>query len=194
MGKDMVIATMSEVKGLGLEKKQLEMKAEHEKQLIGLERKFQRQLMDARRKNEGLIESLRQTYEDEVNELKSYRSELATRNKDLEKDLECARGETELLKQRFAAADNERALQRRSVENAQRQSELVTMFLERFPSRGGKDLQPFREELNAITSGPGESPMRSGGQVPTNFDRRGNSGSMPYSAANAAVFRSIPGV
>merc|ERR1711920_61878 len=175
MGKDMVIATMSEVRSTDMEKKQLEMKAEHEKQLIGLERKFQRQLVDARRKNEGLIESLRQTYEDGVSELKSYRSELATRNKDLEKELECARGEAELLKQRFAAADNEKALQRRSVENAQRQSELVTMFLEKFPGRGVKDVQPFREELNAITGGPGESPMRSGGQVPASFDRRGNS-------------------
>merc|ERR1719195_1223575 len=102
--KDMVIATMSEVKGLGLEKKQLEMKAEHEKQLIGLERKFQRQLMDARRKNESLIESLRQTYEDEVDGLKTHRSELIAHSKDLEKELERARGEVEALKQRIASA------------------------------------------------------------------------------------------
>jgi len=196
--KDMVAATMSEVKGMGLEKKQLEMKAEHEKQLIGLERKFQRQLMDARRKNEGLIESLRQTYEDEVDGLKSYRSELIARNKDLEKELERARGEAELLKQRFTAAQNEQQLQKRFVDNAQRQSELVAMFLEKAPGRGGKELQPVREELSAITGGPTESPMRSAGQSSSTFDRRddrrGNGGAMPYSAANAAVFRSVPGV
>jgi len=178
--KDAVAAMMSEIRGAGMEKQQLEMKAEHEKQLIGLERKFQRQLMDARRKNEGLIESLRQTYEDEVDGLKNYRSELIGRNKDLEKELERARGEVELLKQRLLSADNERALQRRFIETAQRQSELVVAFLERAPSRGGKELQPVREELSALT-GP-------------NYDRRGSSGSMPYSAANAAVFRSVPGV
>merc|ERR1712151_1197896 len=95
--RDAVAAMMSEVRGMGMEKKQLEMKAEHEKQLIGLERKFQRQLMDARRKNEGLIESLRQTYEDEVDGLKSHRAELVSRSKDLERDLERTRGETETL-------------------------------------------------------------------------------------------------
>lgn len=190
--KDMVVATMSEVKGMGMEKKQLEMKAEHEKQLIGLERKFQRQLMEARRKNEGLIESLRQTYEDEVDGLKSYRSELIARNKDLEKELERARGEAEVLKQRVAATENEKALQKRFVENAQRQSELMAMFLEKLPGRGGKDLQPVREELSAITGAPGESPMR--GESSRTPHLRGNGGQMPYSAANAAVFRSVPGV
>merc|ERR1719203_1432921 len=187
--KDAVISMMSEVQGGQGERRQLELKAEHEKQLIGLERKFQRQLMEARRKNEGLIESLRQTYEDEVDGLKSYRSELIARNKDLEKELERARGEAELLKQRVSSAENEKALQKRFVENAQRQSELVAMFLEKLPGRGGKDLQPVREELSALTGGPGESPMRSGGQSSSTFERRGNGGNMPYSAANAAVFR-----
>merc|ERR1719158_1317608 len=71
--KDAVVAMMSDIKGIDMEKKQLELKAEHERQLIALERKFQRQLMEARRKNEGLIESLRQTYEDALDSLKSQR-------------------------------------------------------------------------------------------------------------------------
>mmetsp|Transcript_27273 Transcript_27273/g.78500 ORF Transcript_27273/g.78500 Transcript_27273/m.78500 type:complete len:792 (+) Transcript_27273:93-2468(+) len=187
--RDAVAAMMSELKGVGMEKSQLEMKAEHEKQLIGLERKFQKQLMDARRKNEGLIESLRQTYEDEVDGLKTYRSELIGRNKDLERELERAHGEAEVLKQRLAAAENERALQRRFVENAQRQSELVSAFLERVPGKGGNDLQPVREELAALT-GHTLRPDGGGGS----YDRRGAGASMPYSAANAAVFRSLPGV
>lgn len=198
--RDQIVAMMSEVKGMGMEKKQLEMKAEHEKQLIGLERKFQRQLMDARRKNEGLIESLRQTYEDEVDGLKTYRSELIARNKDLEKELERARGESEVLKQRLLAAENEKALQKRFVDNAQRQSELIATFLERVPGRGGKELQSVREELGALSSGGplDASPVR-GGPPPGSAgglggDRRGNGGNMPYSAANAAVFRSVPGV
>lgn len=188
--KDMVVATMAEVKGMGLEQQQLQLKAEHEKQLIGLERKFQRQLMEARRKNEGLIESLRQTYEDEVDGLKSYRSELIARNKDLEKELERARGEAELLKQRVTQAQSEQALQKRFVDNAQRQAELVSMFLEKAPGRGGKELQPVREELGAITGGAAAA----AGQSSSTFERRGNGGAMPYSAANAAVFRSVPGV
>merc|ERR1719262_995262 len=74
--KDAVVAMMSDIKGIDMEKKQLELKAEHERQLIALERKFQRRLMEARRKSEGLIESLRQTYEDEVDSLKTQRNEL----------------------------------------------------------------------------------------------------------------------
>jgi len=188
--RDAVTTMMSEVKGMGMEKKQLEMKAEHEKQLIGLERKFQRQLMDARRKNEGLIESLRQTYEDEVDGLKTYRSELIARNKDLEKELERARGEAEVLKQRVSAAENEKALQKRFVDNAQRQSELLAALLERLPGRGGQDLQPLREELGAVTGHGAQDALPPGG----GGGGRANGGNFPYSAANAAVFRSVPGV
>eukprot|EP00418_Pyrodinium_bahamense_P093843 CAMPEP_0179047204 /NCGR_PEP_ID=MMETSP0796-20121207/19078_1 /TAXON_ID=73915 /ORGANISM="Pyrodinium bahamense, Strain pbaha01" /LENGTH=808 /DNA_ID=CAMNT_0020743645 /DNA_START=1 /DNA_END=2424 /DNA_ORIENTATION=- len=183
--RDAVVAMMSEVRGTDMEKRQLEMKSEHEKQLIGLERKFQRQLMDARRKNESLIESLRQTYEDEVDGLKTYRSELLQRNKDLEKELERAKGEVEVLRGRVSAAENERALQRRFVENAQRQSELVAAFLERCPGRGGRELQAVHEELGALSSGgSGDSPLRGSGLPDSGgreAPRRGSSGSMPYS-------------
>jgi len=142
-----------------MEKKQLEMKTEHEKQLIGLERKFQRQLVDARRKSEGLIESLRLKYEDEVDSLKSTRNELIARNKDFERELERARGEAEVLKQRVNNAE----LQRHYVENAQRQSELVISFLEKCPSLGGKDIHSVREELSALSSGAGEQLLRDRG-------------------------------
>merc|ERR1712151_835439 len=151
--RDAVAAMMSEVRGMDMEKKQLEMKAEHEKQLIGLERKFQRQLMDARRKNEGLIESLRQTYEDEVDGLKNQRNELTSRSKDLERDLERIRGEMESLRQQLAAAQKELELRRHVVETSQRQSELITAFLEKLPGLGGPDMQPVREELGALTGG-----------------------------------------
>jgi len=190
--KDAVVAMMSEVKGMDTEKKQLEMKAEHEKQLIGLERKFQRQLMDARRKNEGLIESLRQTYEDEVDGLKTHRTELVSRIKDLERDLERMRGESEVLKQRLVAAEKEQALKSHVVQTAQRQSELITTILERFPGRGGPELQPVREELTALAGGAGGA---GGG-----YDVAGRGhpdaralqgGNMPWAAASAGVFRSM---
>jgi len=149
--RDAVVAMMSEVRGIDMERSQLEMKAEHERQLIGLERKFQRQLTDARRKNEGLIESLRQTYEDEVDSLKTHRGELIGRNKDLERELERAKGEVEVLKHRVSSAENERTLQRRFIDNAQRQSELVASFLERCPGREGKEMQGIHEELGALS-------------------------------------------
>merc|ERR1712064_58547 len=109
--KDTVESMMSELRNTDMEKKQLELRAEHEKQLIGLERKFQRQLMDARRKNEGLIDSLRQTYEDEVDGLKSHRADVMTRSKELEREIEQLRGQGEIMKQRVVASDNEQALQ-----------------------------------------------------------------------------------
>jgi len=189
--RDAVLALMSELRGAELERRQLEMKSEHEKQLIALERRFQRQLMDARRKNEGLIEGLRQTYEDELDGLRSHRSELVARSKDLERELERAQTEAEALRGRVSAAETERALQRRFAEHAQRQAELVLAFLERCPGRGGKELQAVHEELGALTGASGEPAPRDGGREST---RRGNGGSMPYSAANAAVFRSVPGV
>lgn len=191
--KDAVISMMSEVKGMDLERKQLEMKAEHEKQLISLERKFQRQLMEARRKNDGLIESLRQTYEDEVDGLKTQRSELVSRNKDLEKELEHYRGDLEALRIKLSSAEKEHALRQHVINTAQRQSELITAFLERVPGRGGADLQSVREELGALTTGGMGGGV--GGDIPRPRGYGGSSGgSMPYAAANAGVFRNVPGV
>jgi uncharacterized protein YeeX (DUF496 family) len=190
--KDAVVSMMSEVKGSDMEKKQLEMKAEHEKQLIGLERKFQRQLMEARRKNEGLIESLRQTYEDEVDGLKAQRAELTSRIKDVERELERSRGESEVFKQKLSAAEREQDLQRRFVENANRQAELVTAFLGNVPGRGGPEFAGMHEELGALTVGGGGKGGGRGG-----YDYGGGQGgpsNMPYSAANASVFRNIPGI
>jgi len=192
--KDAVVAMMSEVRGMDMEKKQLEMKAEHEKQLIGLERKFQRQLMDARRKNEGMIESLRQTYEDEVDGLKNHRSELVSRGKDLERELERIRGEADVLKGRLVAAEKEQALKMHLVETAQRQSDLVIAVLEKLPGRGGPDMQGYREELSAVSSG---AALRPGGAGPRGYPGGpggGTGGNMPWAAANTGVFRNVPGI
>mmetsp|Transcript_36729 Transcript_36729/g.84525 ORF Transcript_36729/g.84525 Transcript_36729/m.84525 type:complete len:815 (+) Transcript_36729:91-2535(+) len=209
--KDAVVACMSEVRSSDMEKKQLELKAEHEKQLIGLERKFQRQLMEARRKNEGLIENLRQTYEDEVDGLKQQRAEVVSRMKDLERELERARGENETVRQKLSAAGNETQLQKRFIESAQRQSELVCAFLEKFPGRGGQELSYIHEEMSALSagapssrSGGGQQPGSCGGGGGGRGDRdgardnaggypSGNSGGMPFTAANSNVFRNMPG-
>merc|ERR1712137_1255204 len=76
-----------------------------------------------------------------VDGLKSHRADVMARSKDLERELEKARGESEVLRNRLAAADTEQALQRHFVESAQRQAELVTCFLERIPARGDLLLQ-----------------------------------------------------
>jgi len=195
--KDACVAMISELRGIDLERKQVEMKAEHEKQLIGLERKFQRQLMEARRKNEGLIESLRQTYEDEVDGLKSYRGELIARNKDLEREIEKSRGEAEVVRTRTAFTEKETAQQKKFLETSQRQAELAAALLDRTPQRGGQALQTTREELHALTSGAGfGGAAMQGGSTGTSRQTGspsfgGNAGNMPYSAANASVFRNM---
>mmetsp|Transcript_5233 Transcript_5233/g.11644 ORF Transcript_5233/g.11644 Transcript_5233/m.11644 type:complete len:821 (-) Transcript_5233:251-2713(-) len=215
--KDAVVACMSEVRSQDMEKKQLELKAEHEKQLIGLERKFQRQLMEARRKNEGLIENLRQTYEDEVDGLKQQRADVVSRMKDLERELEKSRGESETLRQKLSAAGNETALQKRFIESAQRQSELVCAFLEKVPMKGGQEMSSIHEDLTALSAGApasrsGGGGGGGGGQSSASYGGGGgrgerggdsgrdgggypgaNSGAMPFAAANSNVFRNMPG-
>eukprot|EP00928_Gymnodinium_smaydae_P014677 TRINITY_DN15402_c0_g2_i1.p1 TRINITY_DN15402_c0_g2~~TRINITY_DN15402_c0_g2_i1.p1 ORF type:complete len:805 (+),score=240.05 TRINITY_DN15402_c0_g2_i1:216-2630(+) len=199
--KDAVVSMMSEIKGMGTERRQLEMKAEHEKQLIALERKFQRQLMEARRKNESLIESLRQTYEDEVDGLKGQKHDLVVKYKNLELELERQRGESESLRQRVAAAEKEHALRQHVVETAQRQSELITAFLERCPGRGGPELQPVREELSALAGSSSVGPSNHsfagggyGGGIARPPASAGGGGAMPWAAANPGVLRSVPGI
>eukprot|EP00927_Polykrikos_kofoidii_P061170 TRINITY_DN56039_c0_g1_i1.p1 TRINITY_DN56039_c0_g1~~TRINITY_DN56039_c0_g1_i1.p1 ORF type:complete len:809 (+),score=173.47 TRINITY_DN56039_c0_g1_i1:42-2429(+) len=192
--KDAVVAMMSEVKGIDTEKRQLEIKAEHEKQLIGLERKFHRQIMDARRKNDATIDSLRQTYEDEIEGLKSQKMELISRTRDVERELERIRGEAEVLNQKLVAAEKEQALRQHVVETAQRQSELITAFLERCPGRGGPELQPMREELSALAGGAGATTSRGFGSSAGTNPSSGRGGNMPWAAASAGVFRNVPGI
>eukprot|EP00930_Biecheleria_cincta_P033302 TRINITY_DN23064_c0_g1_i1.p1 TRINITY_DN23064_c0_g1~~TRINITY_DN23064_c0_g1_i1.p1 ORF type:complete len:778 (+),score=198.88 TRINITY_DN23064_c0_g1_i1:115-2448(+) len=141
--KDSVVAMLSEVRSKDLEKTQLELQSEHEKQLIGLERKLQRQLLEARRKNEGLLETLRQTYEDEANNLKE-------KNKDLEKELGRLRGDLEVTQHRLTAAEKERTLQQRMTETVQRQSELIMSFLEKSSSHA--QTEDVQELKTAVTT------------------------------------------
>lgn len=187
--REVISSAMAEVRTLGMDRKHLELQAEHERQLIGTERKFQQQLTEARRKNEGVLETLRQSYEEEVHALRSARNDLVVRTKDLEKELERIRGECEVLRQRALAAEGERAAQQRFVETAQRQAELVTAFLERSRGRGADESQPLHDELGGGTF---VSPARGGSTNP--FRGAANAGNMPYASANAAVFRSVPGV
>ncbi|KAF4670563.1 hypothetical protein FOZ61_010154 [Perkinsus olseni] len=127
--RDAVYAALSELKSLDLDRKQLSVKAEHEKQLIGLERKFNKQLNEARRKNEVLIEHLRQTYEEEVDTLKSQRSELQQTVKEFEKQLAMRTAECDKLRSMVASAETDRKLRQQHADVLVNQSELIISFL-----------------------------------------------------------------
>merc|ERR1712176_668079 len=148
---------MSEMHGIGMDKKMLEMKAEHEKVQLGFERKYQRQIMDARRKNEESFETLRRTYESEIESLRSKEKELQLKNKDLERELEVLNTQLELLKSRMSASDNEQTLHRRLGEKMERQADLVTKFLEQGAGRGTSESLATREESAVLRSSVSES-------------------------------------
>ncbi|CAJ1346669.1 unnamed protein product [Effrenium voratum] len=89
--KDSVVAVMSELRSKELEKSQLQMQVEHDKQMVALERKFQKQVHEAKTRSEQLLENLRQSYEEEVESLKRAQVELVDRNKDAQGHLCCLR-------------------------------------------------------------------------------------------------------
>ncbi|KAF4749867.1 hypothetical protein FOZ62_011192, partial [Perkinsus olseni] len=163
--RDAVYAALSELKSLDLDRKQLSVKAEHEKQLIGLERKFNKQLNEARRKNEVLIEHLRQTYEEEVDTLKSQRSELQQTVKEFEKQLAMRTAECDKLRSMVASAETDRKLRQQHADVLVNQSELIISFLRKLGHAdddardvGGKleKLSTQAQDFFGVTVRPGE--------------------------------------
>lgn len=178
---------LGDVRGLGAARSELEIKAEHERQLVSLERKLQKQLMDARRTNEGMIENLRQTYEEKVDSMKEQRNEVTMRSKGYQREIERLRSEAEVLRRRIASAENEHAFEKRVIDSAQKQAELVLAFLEE-TGKAKSEFAQIHEELEALSVGRRGSPMTSRkDEFRGRADFR-NDGSMPYTAANAAVF------
>ncbi|EER09808.1 myosin heavy chain, cardiac muscle beta isoform, putative [Perkinsus marinus ATCC 50983] len=146
--RDAVYGALSELKSLDLDKKQLSVKAEHEKQLIGLERKFNKQLNEARRKNEMLIEHLRQTYEEEVDTLKSQRSELQQTVKEFEKQLAMRTAECDKLRSMVASAETDRKLRQQHADVLVNQSELIISFLRGLGHGDGPQIGVKLEKLS----------------------------------------------
>lgn len=139
---------------------------------------------------------------------KNQKHEHITRGKDLEREIERLKGENEALRHQLSAAQKEQELRHHSHQTTQRQAELITAFLEKMPGRGGQEMQPVREELGALTQsnaalhspprgaeagayGPGRGQPQGGGYTD---GRAMQGGSMPWAAANAGVFRSVPGI
>jgi len=129
--KDAIASTMSEVKNADMERKELELKAQHERQLLGLEREFRRKLAAARSGSDVLLEDLRKSYDEKVSNLQSCQEELQARNHEVETRLEKALVEVEKLRQEKLSAERECGIQRQFAENAERQAVLVASFLER---------------------------------------------------------------
>ncbi|CAE7554032.1 unnamed protein product [Symbiodinium sp. CCMP2592] len=132
---------VSELRSKDMERGQLEMRAEHEKQLIALERRFSKQLAEARQTSEISLESLRKGYEQEVETLKNEKMKLSERLKEAECQLQLARGEVQA-----------QASQLRQAEATHRQSQLVFAFLEKCSDHGGKDVDDLRDELRSFVA------------------------------------------
>ncbi|CAE7945051.1 GBP1 [Symbiodinium sp. KB8] len=139
--KDTVLSMVSELRSKDMERGQLEMRAEHEKQLIALERRFSKQLAEARQTSEISLEGLRKGYEQEVETLKNEKMKLSERLKEAECQLQLARSEVQA-----------QASQLRQAEATQRQSQLVFAFLEKCSDNGGKDVDDLRDELRSFVA------------------------------------------
>eukprot|EP00435_Cladocopium_sp_Y103_P039302 s1276_g10.t1 len=135
--KDSVVAMVSELRSKELQRNQMQLQVEHDKQMMSLERRFQKQLQEARQRSEQLLEKLRQSYDAEVDTLKRSQSELRDQNKDLEHKLSFAQQESKLLNRHLQESEEARRVQQRQVEVAQQQSQLLLGALERLGA--GKD-------------------------------------------------------
>jgi len=135
--KDSVVAMVSELRSKKLQRNQMQLQVEHDKQMMSLERRFQKQLQEARSRSEQLLEKLRQSYDAEVDTLKRSQSELRDQNKDLEQKLSLAQQESKLLNRHLHESEEARRSQQRQVEVAQQQSQLLLGALERLGA--GKD-------------------------------------------------------
>eukprot|EP00397_Hematodinium_sp_SG-2012_P001769 GEMP01001774.1.p1 GENE.GEMP01001774.1~~GEMP01001774.1.p1 ORF type:complete len:733 (+),score=169.45 GEMP01001774.1:50-2248(+) len=102
-----VSSALERLRSLEIEKSELKQRNEHEKQLIGLERKFNQKLTEARRESEAKVEGIRREYEKEIEHMreqnKSLQVKLAQQDANLKKtsiELENVRAmETNAMKQ-----------------------------------------------------------------------------------------------
>lgn len=139
---------VAELGGKNVDRKQVEIKAEHEKQLIQLERRFQKQLTEARRKNEQLVENLRQTYEEELEGLKATRTELHDRVQQLSTAVQLAEERLESSRKDAQAAHARVELQREHASVLTRQADLVSQFLRQL----APGQHALKDDLQNVTS------------------------------------------
>ena len=133
----------------------MEVKAENERSMMELERRFNKQLNEARRKNEMMIEDLRNNYEAEINSLKLQKSELQDMVRETEKNLAIKKAEAEKLAVAIDANENDRVLRSNFANVINQQSEIVLQFL-----KNGAKLTPSQfSDLNKLK---GQQPSQGG--------------------------------
>jgi hypothetical protein len=146
--KDLLVSALTDMQSAESDKRQVEVKADNERHMIELERRFTKQLNEARRKNELMIDDLKRNYEDEIVRLKNQKTEL----QDLVRDLETKNGvkaaEIEKLNIVIEAGENDRNLRANLANVINQQSQLVLQFL-----KNGAQLNPSQtSELGKLTA------------------------------------------
>eukprot|EP00742_Colponemidia_sp_Colp-10_P006063 GILJ01006488.1.p1 GENE.GILJ01006488.1~~GILJ01006488.1.p1 ORF type:complete len:770 (-),score=153.93 GILJ01006488.1:183-2492(-) len=158
--KDAVYAAIAELKQTDADKKHIALKNEHEKQLMGLERKFQKQLQEARRANELTLENLKKTFTEEIDLLKHERTTLELKIKELEKEAAQKSAERDFLRERIVAAENEKKIKVEHAELLCKVSDLILKFLRKLDGWPGfenlnREIDTLSSTTSAITNGTG---------------------------------------
>ena len=144
--KDLLVRSLTDMKAMESDKQSVELRAENERTMMELERRFTKQLNEARRKNEMMIEDLRNNYEAEINNLKLQKSELQDMVRELEKCLAIKTAETGKLSIAIDANENDKVLRTNFANVINQQSELILQFLKNGASLSTHQLS----ELNKL--------------------------------------------
>jgi len=132
--REMLTTALSELKTAEVDKRQVQLKADSDQNMILLERRFNKQLNETRRKNELLIDNLKVNYENEINQLKTQRNQMEGVIRNME--IECLRKQSEI--ERLTLSQN---AANRFNSIAQRQAEVVVDFIKNNGSLSKNELR-----------------------------------------------------
>jgi len=133
---------INRLQSLEIEKAELKNRNEHERQLIGLERKFNQKMTDARRESEAKVEAIRREYEKELDDLKEICREMQI--KVARQDAELKKASTELETIRSAELSAMKQVQIHAL-----QRELAEAMLSSLKNKGGdKGLERLENALS----------------------------------------------
>ena len=150
--RELLVSSLTRIQSAESDSRSIEVKAENERNMIELERKFNKQLNEARKKNGMMIDDLRTNYEDEIAKLRSQKSELQDLVRELEKHNALKNGEIDKLTLALAADENDRNLKANFANVVNMQSELVLQFLRNGSQLNGGQMR----DLEKATAQAGE--------------------------------------
>jgi len=125
---------LGRLQSLEIEKAELKNRNEHERQLIGLERKFNQKMTEARRESEAKVEVIRREYEKELEEMREQYKEMQI--KVARQDAELKKTSLELETIRSAELSIMKQVQIHTI-----QRELAEAMLHSFKNKTDKDLE-----------------------------------------------------